>query len=362
MTAPTPFQAGPDAAPRGALARFFRVGTKASAQQDLINLLARNPLNQITPSVVSDVISKHRVSAAGTRALLKDLWRDAVQEFLKDDALTDEEMAYLGELRHVLTLSTMESETALEEAVSARYAKSLKEVLADAKVSADEQNRLNRLAGSLRLSEQARAKLNNLHVHEFAKEQSKVISADDRVSLEELQELDTLGEALGVDISLDDATTKTMVRYHHLWLVENGQIPPLAVDMTLQKGEVAYFATPARWAELRTKTVKVVYSGTSASIRIMKGVRWRVGSVTPHRITEDQITVLDSGIFYITNKRAIFTGGKKNTAIRLNTLLGIEVFKDGIQLEKASGRSPYLLFDGDVELAAAILTAILAES
>lgn len=67
----------------------------------------------------------------------------------------------------------------------------------------------------------------------------------------------------------------------------------------------------------------------------------------------------DSGVFYITNKRAIFSGRKKHATIRLNTLLGIEVFKDGIQLEKTSGRSPFLLFAGDVELAAAILTAVL---
>ena len=99
----------------------------------------------------------------------------------------------------------------------------------------------------------------------------------------------------------------------------------MPVDITLHNGEVAYFATFARWAELRTKTVKVVYSGTTASIRIAKGLRWRVGSVTPQRITEDQVTTLDWGMFYITNKRAIFTGGE-NAVIRLNSLLGIEVF------------------------------------
>jgi hypothetical protein len=355
MTAHTPFQAGPEVAPRGALARFFRVGTKQTAQQDLINVLARTPLDQITPNVVSEIIAKHKVSAAGTRSLLKDLWRDAVGEFLKDDVLTDEEMAYLGELRHVLSLSTVDSEAALEEAVSARYTASLKEVLADGKISAEERSRLGHLTSSLRLSEQVRTKLNNLHVQEFAKAQAKAIGEDERASREELQDLENLGEALGVEINLDDATTKTLARYHHLWLIDNGQIPAMSVDITLQKGEVAHFATPARWAETRTKTVKVVYSGTTASIRM----RWRVGSVTPHRITEDQLTILDSGMFYITNKRAIFTGGKKNAAIRLSSLLGIEVFKDGIQLEKPTGRSPYLLFDGDIEMAAAILTTLL---
>lgn len=362
MTAPTPFQAGPEAAPRGALARFFRVGTKATAQQDLINLLAERPLTEIVPSEVSEIVRTHGVSGRGARALLQNLWRDAVAEFIKDGILSDDELAYLGELRHVLSLSTTESETALDEAVGARYAKSLKEALADGKLTEDERSRLDRLAQNLRLGDQSRGKLNRAHAQEFLTKQAKVIVADERVTRGELQELDDLGSALGVEIQFDSATKASLARYYRLWLIENGEPPSIPVDITLQKGEIAHFATFARWAELRTKTVAVHYSGVSASIRIVKGVRWRVGTVTPHRVTKDQITVIDSGMFYITNKRALFVGAKKNAAIRLNTLLGIQVFNDGIQLEKPTGRRPYLLFDNEIEIAAAILTTLLADS
>jgi hypothetical protein len=362
MTTPSPFQAGPEVMKRGALARFFRVGAKSSAQQDLVNLLARTRLSEITPDTVSRILEEHKVTAAGARAILKDLWTDAVLEFVKDDVLSDDEMAYLGELRHVLTLSTTESEAALEEAVNARYGLAIREAVADGKATADERDRLERLAAGLRLSEQARAKLNKLHVEEYASRQAKVIGADQRASPEELQQLDQLGAALGVDIQLDSSTTATLARYHHLWLIENGQPRPMSVDIALQKGEEAYFMTAARWAELRTKTVQVSYSGPTASIRIMKGVRWRVGTITPHRITEEQFTVLDSGRLYITNKRVIFRGAKRNVALPLKALLGIRVFADGIQLEKATGRSPFALFDGDIELAATLLTSLLASS
>ena len=253
-------------------------------------------------------------------------------------------------------------QAALDEVVAARYARSLKDAVTDGRVTEDARARLDRLAQGLRLSEESRLKLNKSHVEEFVIKHAKVIGADQRVTREEMQELDDVGNALGVEVHLDSATKATLARYYQLWLVENGEPPPFPVDITLQKGEVAHFATAARWAELRTKTVAVRYSGVSASIRIAKGVRWRVGTVTPHRVTQDQITVIDAGMFYITNKRAIFVGAKKNAAIRLNTLLGIEVFNDGIQLEKPTGRSPYLLFDGDIELAAAILTALLSES
>ena len=360
MTTPTPFHAGPEVATRGALARFFRIGAASSAQQALVNLLAQTPLSNITPDVVSRVLEEHKVTGAGAREILKGLWRDAVLEFLKDDQLTGEEMAYLAELRRVLTLSTTESEALLNDAVSARYGRGLEEVLADAKVTPDEQSRLDRLAASLRLGEHTRARLNKLEVEEFAETQAKVMAADKRVSSEELQAIDQLGAALGVDIQLASATTATLARYHHLWLIENGRPPTIRVDIALHKGEEAYYSTAVRWAEMRIKTARVSYSGPAASMRIVKGVRWRVGTVTANRMTEEQLTVVDSGVLYVTNKRVVFRGGMKNVAIQLNSLLGIQVYRNGIQFEKATGRSPYALFDDDIELAAVLLTSLLA--
>jgi hypothetical protein len=360
MTTPTPYHAGPATAKRGAFDRFFRIDAASSARQALVNLLARTPLSRTTPDVVSQVLEEHRVTGAGGRELLKGLWRDAVLEFLKDDRLTDEEMAYLAELRRVLTLSTTESEALLDDAVSARYGRGLTEVLADGTVTPEDQGRLDRLAASLRLDADTRARLNKLHVEEFAETQAKVISADKRVSLEELQAIDQLGAALGVAIQLDSATTATLARYHHLWLIENGQPPTFPVDIALHEGEAAYYSTAARWAEMRIKTVAAQSDGPTASMRITKGVRWRVGTTPPNRVTEEQLTVVDSGVLYVTSRRVVFRGGMKNVTLELGSLVGIHVYRDGIQFEKAEGRSPYALFDTDVELAAVLLTSLLA--
>jgi hypothetical protein len=276
--------------------------------------------------------------------------------------ISDDEMAYLSELRRVLTLSASEADGAVEQAVSARYERSLKEVLADGTVTPEERACLDRIAKDLRLGDQTRATLNKINVNQYAQSQAKVIAADQRASTDELQALDDIGAALGVDIKLDKATSKTLTRYRWLWLIENGQPPAIPVDISLQKGEEAYFTTLARWAELRTKTVRINYSGVTASIRIVKGLRWRVGTIVPQRITQEQLTVLNSGILYITNKRVILRGKNKNMAVRLDALLGIRVFSDGIQLDKATGRSPVVLIDGDIETAAVLLTSLLADS
>lgn len=145
-----------------------------------------------------------------------------------------------------------------------------------------------------------------------------------------------------------------------LWRIENGQFPTISVPIALQRGETCYFSCTAGWHELRTKTVRVNYSGVSTSIRICKGVRFRVGSVTPQRVTRDELTHIDDGTLYITNKRIIFDGQRKNSTIRHSALLGLEMYRDGIVLEKATGKSPHLILTGDVELAAVILSSALA--
>lgn len=77
-------------------------------------------------------------------------------------------------------------------------------------------------------------------------------------------------------------------------------------------------------------------------------------------MTRDELTHIDDGTLYITNKRVIFDGRRKNSTIRHSALLGLEMFRDGLVLEKASGKSPHLILDGDVELAAVILSSALA--
>jgi hypothetical protein len=114
---------------------------------------------------------------------------------------------------------------------------------------------------------------------------------------------------------------------------------------------------------MRTQTQRIDYVGAQASIRIARGVRFRVGSVTPRRVTREVLTPIDTGSLSVTSKRLIFDGAHKNSALRHASLLGVRVFTDGIQVEKASGRSPFFLFSKeDTEMIAAIITAATANA
>lgn len=130
--------------------------------------------------------------------------------------------------------------------------------------------------------------------------------SDDRFSDAEKTALLELEGHLGIQADIGKYTWERLERMALLWRIENGQLPVYDVPLTLQRGEQCHFVSRASWHELRTRTVRVDYAGPTASIRICKGVRYRVGSITPRRITKEELTHIDDGTVYITSKRIIF--------------------------------------------------------
>jgi hypothetical protein len=115
------------------------------------------------------------------------------------------------------------------------------------------------------------------------------------------------------------------------------------------------------WLEPRTVTRSVSYAGVSSSIRIARGVRFRLGNVVPVRHTVDRLTRIDAGPLYVTNTRLILRGASRNITVRLSSLLGFEVYANGVELQKASGRPPFVEVEGaELELLAAALSGALA--
>jgi len=78
------------------------------------------------------------------------------------------------------------------------------------------------------------------------------------------------------------------------------------------------------------------------SIPIVKGVRYRVGSYKPQRVTREELTQIDVGEFYLTNKRVVFDGAHRNTAIRYSSLLGRDAICRRHQAGKVQRSQPLL--------------------
>ena len=168
-----------------------------------------------------------------------------------------------------------------------------------------------------------------------------------------------VAKRLNVSLDKDTQSAEYIRKLRQYWDIENLELSPKDVDISLQKGEICYFHNHVRWHEQRTVTKTVSYSGFSTSFKIAKGVRYRVGSYEPERITTTSLQEIDNGRLFVTSKRLIFMGGKKNTNIKFANILSLVPYSDGVGIEKDSGKSPVLICQ-DADILVRILSKLNA--
>jgi hypothetical protein len=146
------------------------------------------------------------------------------------------------------------------------------------------------------------------------------------------------------------------------WALALESLPVVDVDVGLQKGEVAHAAVPCDWYEWRASTRAVAYHGPTASMQIVKGLRYRAGVIAPTAIRERELVRLDTGTLYVTNKRLVFDGESENKAIPWRSVLKVIPFSGGFEPEKQNGKSPQLVVGSEPERTAAVAARAFLES
>jgi hypothetical protein len=332
---------------------------------EIQNLLAAQPLPDVTRGDVDAILTRHRVNLTRRRDVLLKLWRQALRQFLRDDSLSDNEVAYLSNLRHLFALTDRDVERAHIALAEPRYAEAFSEAVADEKLTPEELTRLEKLAIALRLPERARRKAQEAPIQEIVDRVLARVVADRRLSPAEEQALRDLQKNLGLpELRFGPATQAALDKYALLWRIENGELPffPGSAPVPLQDGELCHLACRSFWHELRNYTVRAERPGAAVSVKVPRGLTYRVDGAAPKRVARDGLAPVDWGSLYITSCRLMFIGQKTRETIRFNELHGIEVFADAIVLEKGSGRRPHLFLEGDVEVIAAVLTEVMAHA
>lgn len=80
------------------------------------------------------------------------------------------------------------------------------------------------------------------------------------------------------------------------------------------------------------------YSGAygGPTIHVAKGVSFRLGGVSGHSESHEEIKPIDKGTLVLTNKRLIFIGTKRTTNIDLRKIVAIKPYKDGIESQRSN--------------------------
>lgn len=357
----TPFQAQ-GLRKRSLLSKIFKIPAPDIARQAIANLLVENQPDQLSFDAICSVLGEYGVNQSQSRSVLLQVYEIAVNRFLEDVELDKAEYEYLRNLSLLLQLSSEETNHILQSCALPIFQGALQLALSRRDSTYDVKKRIGRLQEKLQLDEQTSLAIYTNAARDIAQEKFDAIVSSKRFTSNEDAQLTAIQNTLGITIDFDHAAQTQLGRYRLFSEIEGGRMPIVSTDVKLQRGEHCHFVAPAEWHELRSQTVRTEYSGITGSHRIAKGVYFRTGLVAVNRIKRDVLLKVDTGEIYITNKRTLFRGQKGNHVILHRNLLAINVFSDAIKLEKFNGKSPFLLINGDIELAAIILTTWMAQA
>lgn len=233
--------------------------------------------------------------------------------------------------------------------IKAKYSKDAVKKLSlekysDSFLSEEEREEIELFASELNISQIEVEKINKSVAENIYKDAIQNAISDNEVTLNEQETLEQLASKLDLnvdDLNLDKSTNET---YNYLILLNalnNGYLPSKQnAVIVLQKNEIAHWEVPA--SLLTSKTITTGHTGGShgVSIRIMKGVSYRVGASKSTPIKE-QVSIKHPGVLVITSKRVVFSSPIKSFSIPFTQLISFDPYSDGLGLQKEN--SSYLL-------------------
>jgi hypothetical protein len=343
--------------------KLFRQYPDENAIIELNNLLASKPLRDISISDVSKIESQYKVNLTTEFQLnLEEFYAVFLNQCLQDKVLTNEELDELKHLKLILSLDDKTISNLHKKIGTIVYKKSFEEAVADGRLTKDEEEFLNKLENDLKLPKVLAEKISSETRTAFIQNYISNVITDERLSPDEEKEIQTIATSLNVNVELNDKTKQQLQKLKVYWALENLELPTIQPDIALQKSESCYFQiSNVNWYELRKVTQRVSYSGYSTSFKVAKGFYLRSGSYAPRSYSTDQMTLIDRGTVYLTNKRLIFTGNKKNSNIRLEKVLNIQPYTDGVEIGKETGKSPTLQVPDRADIFCMILERLLRE-
>jgi Chloroplast envelope transporter len=340
--------------------RLFSLKPKINALIEINNLLATKPLEEISVEAIEFIAATYNVNLHRKfSSQLKEIYQQYLARCLSDNLLSDSELSELNTLKHLLVLTDSEVAELQLNLTSEIFRKSFDQAISGGTFEKSTEEFIDKLQKNIRLSDDIAAKIGSESSKHFMDNELQKIVADQKISPDEWNELNQIAKNLNVTLSIDDATQQQLEKFKLYWLIENGTLPTKDIEITLPRNEHCYFSMDADWLETRTITKRINYGGPALRIKIMKGVYYRAGSVGVQRVTSEELTLIDSGIIYITNKRIIFVGSNKSANIQLSKILSVSPYSDGVGIEKDSGKSPVIRVSNNADIMALILGRVI---
>lgn len=345
--------------------RLFKVPPKDNACIEINNLFAQNQgdLMRIQLNQITEIAQKYKLDLDKEYKQSRlDLFSKYLKYCVEDRKLEDKEIKVLKHIQELLLLSEDDTKTLISIETDRIYQTQVEAVIRNGKVDSFEKENLEKLRQDLLIPDKIASKIFEKSAKERLQEFLDNAISDERISPEEETELLTISNNLGIEFDANKASKGKLEKFKLYWQLENSALPELMSDINLQKNEILHFHTEINWYEQRRVTKRINYGGPIARIKIAKGIYYRLGSVGVQPVSEDVLQMIDSGKLYLTNKRVIFMGARGNKTININKILDFLPYKNGVDLQKDSGKSPFLEFEDNIDVFSLILVRLMNEN
>ena len=324
---------------------------RENAINEINNLLSTKSILEIDSTEILQIADKYNINFVKEFSdRFIEFYEVYLKQCLKDSLLSEVEIQELNHLKNLLALTDPEVSNLHNRISGDIYKKNYEDVIKDGEISEAERYFLDKIQSNVVLPFEVVNKISGDARDLYLQSQFKEITSDEKISPTEWEEAEKIAKNLNAQLSFNGDSKMQLEKYKLYWLIENGELPEKQVELNLPENEICFFSINADWLELRTVNKGYNYGGIGYRIKIMKGVYYRMGNINLKKITSEELQVIDTGTVYLTNKRIIFTGSRKNTNIKLNKILSITPYSDGVGIEKDTGKSPIIRvsFNADI--------------
>ena len=193
------------------------------------------------------------------------------------------------------------------------------------------------------------------HAHDLAELQEKLMEVTDGegvISPDGFRDFVEFVGAHGIDLASAPEISKEV----RVGLAQGGAfLPSDGTALILKKDEVSLLDTPV---SLLKEVADREFRGGSqgVSVPIGGGMRYRVGAVRGHMVTiGSHWTVADEGVLTVTDRRVVYSGGRKTLEFPFAKLATLNVYSDAIDLGVTSRQSTSSFGTSNADLIAGII-------
>ena len=235
------------------------------------------------------------------------------------------------------------------------YAQKIKELLIDGDLSKADKLTLEEIKKEYKLTDKDVSKYNLIEFRSFFEK----ITNDSRITETERKELVKIYSDLNLPTDNLAYNQNDFNKYHTLYLIDKGELPIIKnhdLNVNLKPDEMLYFASKAFVLKNKLVSEKINYSGFSTSIRIAKGLTYRIGSMNTRPQKVNTIVTEDVGILYLTSANFGYLGLNKHFSIAYDKISSLDIRGGYLYLYKKGKETPFILAMEDYELLLAIVS------